>query len=133
MKLQDFVEVMAELRNVDLKDKTIVSPIAGKTIKTVEDYLGTDATIIRIMPNLSIAYQKSVTAFCANKKSSSSDEIKVVLGELGEVLELPEQNFDLFTAIFGSGSAFLLEVLQVFRDKIKELGVPGMVADKLVL
>ena len=133
VKPQNLIEVLVELEKVDLKNKTIVSPVAGKTIESIEAHLGTDTTIVRIMPNLAIAYQKSVTAFCANNKSTVVDEIKVALGELGEVLESPEQNFDLFTAIFGSGPAFLLEILKVFRDKIKELNVSDAVADKLLV
>jgi pyrroline-5-carboxylate reductase len=52
------------------------------------------------MPNLAIAYQKSVTALCVNKDSSQVPFVKHDLEKLGKVIELPEQHFDLFTGIF---------------------------------
>ena len=134
VKPQNIVEVLEEMKNCDLKNKIIVSPVAGKNIKFFENYLGSDTTIIRIMPNLAIAYGKSVTAFCENKKSSEiTEKIKKDLLKLGEVLEISEDKFDLFTAIFGSGPAFLLEILEVFKEKTAELGIGEEMQNNLLV
>lgn len=133
VKPKDTTEVLKKLSNIELNEKIIISPVAGTTIRFIEEYLGKNTVIVRIMPNLAIAYQKSVTAFCANKKSSYTENIKADLEKMGIVIELKEQDFDLFTAIFGSGPAFLLTILEVFRNKIKELDVREEIVDKLLL
>gem|GEM_PF-4784865 len=48
------------------------------------------------------------------------------------MLELEEEKFDLFTAIFGSGPAFLLEILQVFKNQIDNLGVSDQKSEELL-
>ncbi len=134
VKPQDLAEVLASFKNIRLKDKIIVSPVASKSISFIEGHLGQKATIVRIMPNLAIAYQKSVTAFFTkNKKSPLVARVKDDLQKLGTVMELPEKHFDLFTAIFGSGPAFLLTILQVFKNKIKELGLNDSEGNDLLI
>jgi len=132
VKPQDVVTVLQALRSADLAKKMIVSPVAGKTIRFIEDYLGADTTIARIMPNLAMSYGKSVTAYADNSESEITVQVKSVLAKLGEVFELPERHFDLFTAIFGSGPAFLLETFGVYQKKIMELGLPRDRANELL-
>ena len=102
IKPQNLVEVLEELKNINLDGKILVSPVAGKSIKFIQDSLGKNVNIVRIMPNLAIAYGKSVTAYCVNKGNNIfAEKIKNDLSKLGKVIELPEEKFDLFTAIFG--------------------------------
>ena len=123
IKPQVLDEVLDELKNFDLSEKTIVSVIAGKTISHIQNKLQHEnkTTIIRTMPNLAIAYKKSVTAFCANTKSITTNEVKESLKQVGEVVEIDESHFDIFTAIFGSGPAFILETMKAFRKQITKL------------
>jgi pyrroline-5-carboxylate reductase len=104
-----------------LKNKVIVSIIAGKTIGFIEKSLWTDTWIVKIMPNLAIEYKKSVTAFCSNHRDSITESIRNDLWKLWKVIELEEEKFDSFTAVFWSGPAFLLEILKPFQSKINEL------------
>ena len=134
IKPQNLNEVLEELKNFNLDGKILVSPVAGKSIKFIQNSLGKNVSIVRIMPNLAIAYGKSVTAYCADEENNILVE-KVIkdLSRLGKIVKLPEEKFDLFTAIFGSGPAFLLEVLKVFRGKISELGIEGDEAKDLLV
>ena len=124
IKPQNLGEVTDELRNINLDGKILVSPVAGKSINFIKNSLGKNVVIVRIMPNLAIAYGRSVTAYYVNEKNNIlAEKIKKDLSKLGKVVELSEEKFDLFTAIFGSGPAFILEVLKVFETKINELGI----------
>ena len=133
VKPQNIVEVLEELKNYDLNNKIIVSPVAGKSISFFEKYLG-NTTIVRIMPNLAMAYGKSVTAFCANNENNELvKKVKEDLSKLGKVAEINENKFDLFTAIFGSGPAFLLEIFKIFKNKSIELGIEESLANDMLL
>ena len=125
VKPQNVVEILEQLKSFDLKDKVIVSPVGGKSISFLEEFLGKDVSIIRIMPNLAVSYKKSVTAYCINdKKNSLTEIVKNDLGKLGKAVELSEEKFDLFTPIFGSGPAFILEFLKVFKNRMVNLEIP---------
>ncbi|MDD4777431.1 MAG: pyrroline-5-carboxylate reductase dimerization domain-containing protein [Fermentimonas sp.] len=134
VKPQDLSGILEQLRNCDLSGKTIVSPVAGKSIAYIENYLGNDTTIVRIMPNLAMAYNASVTAFHTNHPESlMADSIFNLLGKLGKAVKLEEEGFDLFTSVFGSGPAFILAFIKIFKDKIQEFDLPGSVLDELLL
>ena len=134
VKPQDLGGVLEQLKTCHIEGKTIVSPVAGKTIAYIERFLGKEQHVIRIMPNLAMAYRKSVTAFATNQPGSSEAvEIYSLLGKLGKVVELEESGFDLFTSVFGSGPAFILAFIQIFKEKMQEFNLPGSVLDELLL
>lgn len=134
VKPQDMSTVLEELRPYDRTGKAIVSPAAGRNIAFIERYLGKEQLIIRIMPNLAMAYRKSVTAFATNQpENKNATEIFTLLGKLGKAVQLEESGFDLFTAVFGSGPAFILSFIQVFKDKMQEFNLPGPLLDELLL
>jgi pyrroline-5-carboxylate reductase len=133
VKPQNLAEILSALKNAKLSGKLIVSPVAGKSLGYIKSHLGQNADVARIMPNLAIAYKNSVTAFCLETDNLLAETLRKDLQTLGEVVELPEKDFDLFTAVFGSGPAFLLEILKVFRDNILKLNLPEAEADKLLL
>jgi pyrroline-5-carboxylate reductase len=134
VKPQDLEGILTQLKACDREGKTIVSPVAGKSIAYIERYLGTEQLIVRIMPNLAIAYRKSVTAFTANRPDDAkAREIYALLSKLGKAVELDESGFDLFTSVFGSGPAFILAFIQIFKEKMQEFNLPGPLLDELLL
>ncbi len=134
VKPQDLAGILMQLKECDLTGKTIVSPVAGKSIAWIERYLGEDQLIVRIMPNLAMAYRMSVTAFCTNRPGEArATEIFTLLGKLGKAVELEESGFDLFTSVFGSGPAFILAFIQIFKEKMQEFSLPGQLLDELLL
>lgn len=134
VKPQDLAGILEQLKSCDMEGKTVVSPVAGKTIAYIERHLGKKQHVVRIMPNLAMAYGKSVTAFASNQPDSpAAHEIFGLLEGLGKVVELDESGFDLFTSIFGSGPAFILAFMQVFKDKMQEFNLADPVLDELLL
>ena len=88
VKPQDLAGILDQLKNIDISGKTIVSPVAGKSISYIEKYLGKDTTIVRIMPNLAMAYNASVTAFYTNHpERDSAEKIFNLLGKLGKAVK----------------------------------------------
>ncbi len=134
VKPQDLSAILQDLKKINLTGKTIISPVAGRSINFIENYLGVNQLIIRIMPNLAMAYKASVTAFCSNHPENENGEIIFnLLGKLGKAVKLEESGFDLFTSVFGSGPAFILAFIQIFKDKMREFNLPGTLPDELLL
>jgi pyrroline-5-carboxylate reductase len=134
VKPQDLPAVLTELKPLDRAGKTVVSPAAGRNIAFIERYLGKEQLIVRIMPNLAMAYRKSVTAFTSNQPDNgNATAIFNLLGKLGKAVQLEESGFDLFTAVFGSGPAFILSFIRIFKEKMQEFNLPGSLLDELLL
>jgi pyrroline-5-carboxylate reductase len=107
-----------------LADKLVVSVVAGKSIGYIENELGENIPIIRIMTNLAIEFGCSVTAYTSNCIFNRNKEsVRNLLGSLGVLVEIPECDFNRFTAIFGSGPAFLLKFIDIMRSKMAGSGI----------
>lgn len=120
IKPQEIENVLGSVDKELFCDKLILSPVAGLKVSRLESILGKDKAIVRIMPNMAVAYKQAVIAFYSNTKSVGVEALKGHLETLGKLVEVDEIEFDLFTAIFGSGPAFLLEILASMKDKIRE-------------
>jgi len=134
VKPQDLSGVLEELKQLNLNSKIVVSPVAGVPINYIEESTGAEVCIVRIMPNLAIAYQQSVTAFCSNNEEHIYlDDLKKDLSAVGRLVEINESHFHLYTALFGSGPAFLLSLFNVFKRKIIDLDIEDSVAQDLLV
>ncbi|MHC3438044.1 pyrroline-5-carboxylate reductase [Natrialbaceae archaeon A-gly3] len=95
-------------------EQTLVSIAAGVRTETIEEY--TDATVVRVMPNLAAA---TGTMAAAVTEHSVTDEVRGMLDVVGEFVEIPEEQMDIATAVNGSGPAFVYYLL----DAMAKAGV----------
>lgn len=125
VKPQNLDAVLEELKETTYSKKLVVSPVAGKSIAYLQERLGYQVAIVRIMPNLALEFGSSVTAYAHNKiYNRFRKQLLDFLRNSGQLIEIEETHFHLFTAIFGSGPAFLLKLLDIQKPKIMELGIP---------
>lgn len=117
VKPQNMDSVLIEIAPCLNKKHLIISIAAGKTIASLEAYLGR-AKIVRVMPNLATIVAEGMSVFCAAPSVTAADRKKVdgLLSCFGKVLELPEDKFDVVTALSGSGPAFFSYLLNVMVD-----------------
>ena len=111
----DIVE--AVLEGLDLgADQTLVTLAAGVS----RDFVAarTDASVVRIMPNL--AAETGDMAAAATIEGLT-DEVRELLGAVGEFVEIDEGLMDVSTAVNGSGPAFAFYLI----DAMKRAGVEG--------
>lgn len=100
-------------------DQTLMSIAAGVST----EYLAalTDASIVRLMPNLAA----ETTTMAAAVTGAVDDTIRALLDEVGEFVEIEEPNMDIATAVNGSGPAFVFYLI----GAIKQAGVDGGLDD----
>lgn len=101
--------------------KLIVSIAAGKSIAFLENGLGKDKRIVRVMPNINALVGAATCAYVGNDNVSESDKAVVerIFGTVGTITELPEKLFPIFTAIGGSSPAFAY----MYIDALARAGV----------
>ncbi|MGM0590073.1 MAG: pyrroline-5-carboxylate reductase [Halobacteriota archaeon] len=105
------------LDGLDLSaDQTLVSIAAGVSTEYLEGK--TKARVVRIMPNLAA---ESGNMAAAVTPEGVADEVKAILDDVGEFVEVDETHMDIATAVNGSGPAFVFYLLQA----MKRAGVEG--------
>ncbi|RXK47944.1 pyrroline-5-carboxylate reductase [Halorientalis pallida] len=109
--------VDAVLEDLDLRgDQSLVTIAAGVPRAYVADR--TDATVVRIMPNLAA---ESGDMAAAATETGITDEVREMLDAVGEFAEIDEDHMDISTAVNGSGPAFAFYLI----DAVKQAGIDG--------
>ncbi len=135
VKPQSLDEIKLKLKGLSKKNVTFVSMLAGIKINRLEDIIGKDESIVRIMPNLPAEILKSVTAIKENKRvePKQSKNLALLLEAFGETVKfVEERKFDAVTAISGSGPAYIFLIAELMTEVGINLGLSYDEAFKLV-
>lgn len=135
VKPQSLDEIKLKLKGLSKKNVTFVSMLAGIKINRLEDILGEDESIVRIMPNLPAEILKGVTAVKENKRvePKQSKNLALLLEAFGETVKfVEERKFDAVTAISGSGPAYIFLIAELMTEVGINLGLSYDEAFKLV-
>jgi pyrroline-5-carboxylate reductase len=133
-KPQSAADILPEIikYNIFHKNSIFISILAGKKLQFFAEFLGQKAKIIRIMPNLPMAIGEGISAFITNHNLSQS-ESNSVMDLWSKNIELQiESEIDIFTAIAGSGPAYLFLFAQNLINIAKESGFNEDSATKMV-
>ena len=120
VKPKDLKGVLEQIRE-PVKDKILVSIAAGVDIASIEEAVGGERKIIRMMPNINVLVGRGTVAVAQNGKLSEEEFSKVLnlFSVCGSLYEIPEHLFDSFTALAGSSPAFIFS----FADALAMAGV----------
>lgn len=118
VKPQDVSQAVAQLLPY-LGEAMVVSAVAGWDLQSLRE-LGLRSPLARIMPNILSEYGASTT-LCTFNGATEEQEQQVVtlLSELGLVMAVDETLMNPYTALLGSGPAYVLLLL----DALIETGV----------
>lgn len=116
IKPQMFEDVLPGLADVLSSQRPLsLSIAAGRTIAGMERHFGTEAPVIRAMPNTPAAIGCGITAMVANR-NVSADQLKLaqtLLEAVGDVVMLDDEALmDAVTAVSGSGPAYVFYVTE---------------------
>ncbi len=118
VKPQVYETVLTGLRSAVKKDQVIISIAPGKTLSFLGSYLGTEARIVRIMPNTPALVGEGCTGVCRNE-NVSDDEFSFVMKMLsgfGKAFEVKENQMDAVVAVSGSSPAYVFMLIDAMAD-----------------
>jgi pyrroline-5-carboxylate reductase len=133
VKPHHFASVAREIGEA-AKGKVVVSVVAGVKLSTIERVLpGSEA--YRAMPNINALIAKSTTAIAPieRREAPSAKLAEGLLGCLGSVYWIPEEWMDAWTALVGSGPAFMAEIVDALVLGAVMVGMPRELAYKALL
>ena len=111
-----------------------LSIAAGKTLAYFQNILGSEAAIVRAMPNTPAAARRGVSVLCAN--SRVDERRKAICADLlsavGEVSWISDETLmDAVTAVSGSGPAYVFLLAETLAQAGIEAGLPEALAHQL--
>ena len=122
VKPQLFTRVAPVVAGAAATGSLVVSIMAGVSIAAIERVLRAQhgqrpLRIVRVMPNLAVQVGKGACAMFANARTTHQDRALVFLlfAALGEVYEMAEKRMNAFTALAGSGPAYLFYLAQALQ------------------
>jgi pyrroline-5-carboxylate reductase len=112
--------------------KLVVSFMAAVSTAKLERHLP-KAKVVRAMTNMAAIVGEAVTAYSAGTRVGPDDlaQARFVLGRLGEVVEVPENQLDAVTALSGSGPAYIAILIDALVTAGLKVGLPRDTAFKL--
>jgi pyrroline-5-carboxylate reductase len=104
--------------------RLVISVLAGKTIASLAATFPRARNLVRSMPNTPGRIGAGVTGWCARRALAAGDRtaLESLFGALGRSVELPEAQLDGFTAVCGSGPAYVFEFGAALRDAAIAVG-----------
>lgn len=105
--------------------KTIVSMAAGVDMAVIEKYLGSDAKVIRIMPNTPAKVGEAMIAVCRNDNTESAvfDAAMEIFSSIGMAEEVDESLIDCVIGVSGSSPAYTYMYIEALTDAAEANGM----------
>lgn len=118
-------DVLKEIKDELTKDKLIVSIAAGVSTKIIEDEIGNEIAVIRVMPNAPAMILEGMSGIVKGKwvNDEQLSFIQDFLSNIGKCLVVDEDKIDVLTAISGSGPAFFYKTIHEMALAGEKLGL----------
>jgi len=135
VKPQMLPGIAAELEPQMGSGTALISVLAGVKIASLAQYFPRAGGVARLMPNLAVALRKSPNALAAKGlDEGQKDELTWLANALGSAEWLEDESqFDLVTALAGSGPAFVFRFIDGLAAGATQLGLDRAQADRLAL
>lgn len=113
-------------KNINNKGTFVISIAAGKSVAEINNLLGSNVPVARVMPNINATVLEAMSAYCCN--ALVNDEQKALVEKLcssfGKVVSIEEDKFSIFSAIAGCSPAYAY----MFIDSLARAGVKNGLA-----
>jgi pyrroline-5-carboxylate reductase (EC 1.5.1.2) len=132
VKPYHFPDVVKQVNKSSWRGKIIVSVMAGIKLKTLKLILG-EAEIYRAMPNINTYVKKSSTAIAHLNNAEHKELVENIFRCIGSVYWVPEEVIDAWTALAGSGPAYIVEIIDALVLGGIAVGMPRDLAYMAIL
>jgi len=136
VKPQIIDQVLADIQPAVTKDKLFVSIAAGVPLRRLENGLGSNARVVRVMPNTPALLVKGIAVVVRGHKAKPQDEklTLTLFRGVGEALAVKDEALmDAVTGLSGSGPAYVYLFAEALIAGGIQEGLPPAVATRLTL
>lgn len=118
-------DVLKEIKDELTCNKLLVSIAAGVSTKAIENEIGKEIAVIRVMPNAPAMILEGMSGIVKGKfaKDEQVEFVKEFLSNIGKCMVVEEDKIDVLTAISGSGPAFFYKTINEIARAGEKLGL----------
>ena len=134
VKPQMLGDVAAEIAGL-VGGRVVISILAGTNGDSIRSSLGGGCKVVRVMPNTPAQIRRGTTAIAISAGASDEDAefAERLFHAVGDVVvRLDESMMDAFTAVAGSGPAYVFYLAEAMRRGALEVGLDAETADCIV-
>jgi pyrroline-5-carboxylate reductase len=126
VKPQDMGALLAEIAPHLPAGRLVITAAAGITTSFVEQRLGVETPVVRVMSNTPIRFDEAMSVISAGAYAGEEHlrRTEDLLRPVGKVLRIPESQQDAATALSGSGPAYFFYLVEAMVDAGILLGMP---------
>lgn len=130
-KPQSLADVARALGASPLLRGVVISILAGARSERVREAFGGSARVVRVMPNTPARIGLGVSAIAMGAGAQAGDDAMALklFGAVGEVVRVEEAMMDAFTALAGSGPAYIFYLAEAMVQAGVEMGFDPRTAD----
>lgn len=134
VKPQVLKGVLSEITGNLTIDHLIISIAAGIPVSLIQDIIGKDKPIIRVMPNTPALIQRGISALALGGTSTKAhmNKASAIFNAVGKTIIVDERMMDAVTALSGSGPGFVFGIMEAFVEAGENLGFDRETALMLV-
>ncbi len=135
VKPQDVDATLDEIGPRLSPDAVVVCLAAGVSTARVQRHLPAGVAVVRAMPNTPAVVRAGVTAISPGRNATAEhlDRAERLLGGVGVVVRVAEDQMDAVTAVSGSGPAYLFLVVEALVEAGVRVGLSRPLATELVV
>lgn len=106
--------------------RLVISVLAGTTSSRVREAMGGSVRVVRSMPNTPSQIGLGCSAIAAGTGATDTDMAcaERLFGSVGQVVRLDEELIDAFTAVAGSGPAYVFYLAEAMTRGAAQVGLP---------
>jgi pyrroline-5-carboxylate reductase len=134
-KPQDTEVLLDQIAAHVTADHLVVSFAAGIRTSFVEQHLGTEIPVVRVMSNVPVMVDEAMSVIAPGRHADDKHlaVAEELLGSVGRVLRLEERYLDAVTATSGSGPAYFFLLAEAMIEACILLGLSRDVATELII
>jgi pyrroline-5-carboxylate reductase len=130
VKPQDFISGIEPISSAFGLNHTVISLMAGVSLRTLKKAMPNVRNLIRAMPNTAALINKSVVGFCLAESAKGMEGVaEDLLSALGTVVQVEEgEEFEALTVSCSSGIGFVFELMIYWQEWLEEHGFEAEIA-----
>ncbi len=133
VKPQNVPDVLGEIQGSPRPNHLFISVCAGITICYLEENLGKDTRVVRVMTNTPALIKCGASALAKGTNATDEDLALAIsfFSVLGVAVEVDEKDLDTVTGLSGSGPAYIFYMTECLINAGVEMGLMPKISEKL--
>lgn len=118
-------DILDEIKESVDDKKIVISIAAGINMSDIENKIGLDKKVVRVMPNTPALVGESMSAICINKNISDNDISRVceIFSSIGKYEIVDESLMDSVIGVSGSSPAYVYIMIEAMADAAVRSGM----------